>query len=200
MFASPRIDISGLATSAGPAGNRHGSRWSAAVAGGAEAGGRTQVRAGTVPGAAPIDTVGARSWTLRISLCSRTVCCVPVRCPLPHIAVHIKKAPGLALYAHIAVCGIIAGIIRIAVNYIIPPRVRRGRACSAGILPLRFRGQYIRPTRRNIAGLLRIQTGEEFLDIIPGYLFHRTVSVAPIWLGVALSPSEFPVITASYWA
>ena len=141
-------------------------------------GGRTQVRAGIVPGAAPMDTGGARGWTLRISLCSRTVCCVPVRRPLPHIAMHIKKAPGVGtVLPHISSLSNIAVIIRIARWLSIPPRVRRGRACSAGILPLRFRGQYIRPTRRNIAGLLRIQTGEEFLDIIPGYFFHRTVSV-----------------------
>ena len=70
---------------------------------GAEAGvvavaeGRTQGRAGIVPGAAPMDTAGGRSRTLRISLCSRTVVCVPIRCPFPHIAVHIKKAPGVGI-------------------------------------------------------------------------------------------------------
>ena len=114
---------------------------------------------------------------------------------------HIKKAPGVGtVLPHISSLSNIAVIIRIARIDINTPRVRRGRACSAGILPLRFRGQYIRPTRWDIAGLLRIQTGEEFLDIIPGYFSTGRSALFGQLLGVALNPSEFPVITASYWA
>ena len=202
MFASPRIDISGLATSADCCWKPTRKPMLLSRCWGCCAAVAERRYVPVLPRSRPEGHGGARSWTLRISLCSRTVCCVPVRRPLPHIAVHIKKAPGVGtVLPHISGLSNIAVIIRIARVIAIPPRVRRGRACSAGILPLRFRGQYIRPTRRDIAGLLRIQTGEEFLDIIPGYLFHRTVSVVrPYWLGVALSPSEFPVITASYWA
>ena len=178
MFASPRIDISGLATSADCCLETDTEAdvvlrcWGAVAAGG-----RTQV-APVLSRSRPEGHGGARSWTLRIGLCSRTVCCVPVRCPLPHIAVHIKKAPrvGTRISPHqqfVQYCCYNSHCWWLSIT----PRVRRGRACSAGILPLRFRGQYIRPTRRDIAGLLRIQTGEEFLDIIPGYFFHRTVSV-----------------------
>ena len=58
--------------------------------------GRTQVRTSRVPGAAPIDTGGARSADIkRIGLGTRCVTPPSIRCPLPHIAVHIKKAPGV---------------------------------------------------------------------------------------------------------
>ena len=80
---------------------------------------------------------------------------------------HIKKAPGVGtVLAHISSSINISIIIRIARTNAIPPRVRRGGACSAGILPLGFRGQYIHPTLRDIAGLLAIQTDEEFLNVI----------------------------------
>ena len=55
---------------------------------------------------------------------------------------HIKKAPGVGTVLPTSrVCRVSTiGVIRIAGGYTIPPRVRRGRACTAGILPLRFRG------------------------------------------------------------
>ena len=47
------------------------------------------------------------------------------------------------------------------------------------ILPLDCRGQdAIRPPFRDIARLVIIQTGEELLNVIPGYLLHRAVRVA----------------------
>ena len=67
---------------------------------------------------------------------------------------HVKKAPrvgGKLADVH-GLLGIIA-IIRTAIPVIIStggvniiaPRVRRGRACPAGILPLRLGGQYVFP-------------------------------------------------------
>ena len=62
------------------------------------AGGRTQVRTGIAPGAAPKDTEGARSAEIeRIGLGTRCVTPPSIRGPLPYIAVHIKKAPGVGI-------------------------------------------------------------------------------------------------------
>ena len=61
-----------------------------------DAASRTQVRTAIDPRAAPMDTGGARSADIkRIGLGTRCVTCVSIRCPLPHIAMHIKKAPGI---------------------------------------------------------------------------------------------------------
>ena len=65
-----------------------------AGAGGAvDAVGRTQERTGTAPGAAPIDTVGARCRTLRVGLCSRTVHCVPNPLSIPTHSRAYQKSP-----------------------------------------------------------------------------------------------------------
>jgi hypothetical protein len=69
---------------------------------------------------------------------------------------HVEKAPGVGrILPHITGLFEIVSVIRSAIPIIIgtgginiiAPRVRRGRACPAGILPLGFRGENILPTR-----------------------------------------------------
>ena len=66
-----------------------------AVAGRAAAAPRgAQVRPGAVPGATAIDPVRARCRTrgIRDRSC-RVIRLVPVRCPFPHVSVHVEEAP-----------------------------------------------------------------------------------------------------------
>ena len=58
----------------------------------ADAAGRTQVRAGTEPGTAPKDTVGAFAWPTRIDNKANRMSTMPIRRPFSYMAVHIKKA------------------------------------------------------------------------------------------------------------
>ena len=108
----------------------------------------------------------------------------------PHISPHHESALAQISGTPVIICPSCINIIS--------PRIHRGRTCPAGIFPLRLGGQNIGPT----AGM--------FADC---WVFKR---VRKIWhqpsetfstgrfglfgqlLGVALSLSVFPVITASY--
>ena len=89
-----------------------------------EAAGRTQARAAIDPGAAPIDTEGARSADIeRISLGTRFVISPSIRRPLPHISIHIEKAPWVG--------GKLSDIHRLVrVRTMIPVRIRTGNCVS----------------------------------------------------------------------
>ena len=132
---------------------------------------------GERPRTTPNDTVRARCPRIEwIGLRTRCIGTISIRRPFPYIAVHVKKAPGVGtVRTYIGSLTDRRIIIGIAGGNAIPPRVPRGRACPAGILPLGFGGQCIRPSFRDIARLLSIQTGQEYLNIIPRYLLHRTV-------------------------
>ena len=59
--------------------------------------GRTQDRTGLGPGAAPTNTVGigiAKTGRVDNGI-ARWISSVSIRGPLPHIAVHVEKAPGV---------------------------------------------------------------------------------------------------------
>ncbi|MDA8989733.1 hypothetical protein N9H22_04685 [Opitutales bacterium] len=116
---------------------------------GVEAGavGRTQVRAGKVPGAAPTDTVGARSRPSGINhrVAAGIGRLVPVGGPFPHISMHIKKAPWVGrILPHITGLLKIVSVIRTAVPvvispsriYVISPRIHCGRTGPTRIFPL----------------------------------------------------------------
>ena len=146
----------------------------------------------------PDDSVRAVCLIEWIGLCTRCIGTISIAVHSHTLPCISKKPQGFALYGpHLGLVGIIAMVpIGIRCTNRISPRVRRGRACPAGILPLRFRGQYIGPTIGKVVCLLLIQAGKEYLDIIPGYFFYRAVGLPPIdsvWhLSHQYSPSSPP--------
>ena len=157
----------------------------AAVArGGAIALSRTQGRPVVVPGTTPTDPLRARGRAGGIDrrIVRRVRRCEPVRGPLPDIAVHIEKAPGVGpvLSHFLGLTNSTGTVIGMGGVDIITPGVNRGGAGTAGIFPLGFRGQDIGPVRGDTAGIA-FPDGQLFTKsqgFRPVQIFHRTPPIA----------------------
>ena len=123
--------------------------------------------------------------------------------PFPHIAVHIKKAPGVGrkltnLHGLFRIISIMRTTVPIVIGTggvdIITPGVDRGSTGPAGIFPLGFRGQGIFPAGRQATGGLLdgIELGKKDLGIFPGYFLHRSVA-ALILAGVRTQALAVPI-------
>jgi hypothetical protein len=108
---------------------------------------RTQVRPVVAPGTTPPDPSRARCLTYWVHhwVAGGISRLIPVRGPLPHISIHVKKAPRVGrILTHITGLFEIVSVISTAVPvvispsriYVISPRIRSGRARTAGIFPL----------------------------------------------------------------
>ncbi len=172
-------------------GNQHGSRYRARCSGRAVALSRTQGRPAVAPGTTPLDPIRARCGSGRIDcrIVRGVRRCEPVCGPLPDIAVHIEKAPGVGpVLPHFpGLLKITTGIpisvpviIGVGGVDIITPGVNRGGAGTAGIFPLGFRGQDIGPVRGDTTGIA-FPDGQLFTKsqgFRPVQIFHRTVPIA----------------------
>ena len=147
-----------------------------------------------------MDPTRARCRTLRVGLGTGKVVRLPVADPFPHISLHVKKAPGVGgILAHISGLLKIVAVIRSAIPVIIgtgriniiPPRVRGGRACPAGILPLGFRGQNIFPTiGQSTRGLLNRIKRDRKIWASSQEAFSTGRLLPLNWLGSAFKPSD----------
>jgi hypothetical protein len=127
-----------------------------------------------------------------------------IRRPLPHIAMHIKKAPGVGTVLPTSrVCEyppISSGVIRIVSNVILSPQSTPWSCLHGRHTPTALPWAIHTPNPQGYCRPAGIQTGEEFLDIIMDTFSTGRSGLFGQLLGVALKPSVFPVITASYWA
>src|ERR1022692_3748362 len=94
-----------------------------------------------------------RIRSLRVNHAFFRILSVPVLAPLPYIAVHVVKTPGVrresagrrafpSILAYLAVAiDVIASVIRLIAGNRFPKMERRRRSCTTGIFPLRFRGK-----------------------------------------------------------
>ena len=132
-----------------------------------------------VPAAAAQHPVIVRCWALRIC-CIAIIGTIPILTPLPHVAVHVMKSPGIGFLLPNRVRQIIA-IARVPPNVINrhSPNCRKhscatiltSRSCATCVFPFSLSRQTC------TAFQLRVDSGNKLLAVRPRHTLNRAAVI-----------------------